>query len=287
MQRTPNQKLTKLLIGAWEIEEHPKRYCGQHPWGPPITHWLFLGEYGLLVGPESVLPDAVADFDFGIRVGGIHADRSRHIAIYGKDPQGGGRGYYELDDNLLFIGLGITPGTRPPRFATDCGWYFSFARDPSFTLPHVWERSREPVRHPVIGTVTWEDTDWCWKTRVSIHGASAIDIEIEENLLCLGSQIDGVAKVVEWLGIEANLQEVLLGSGRHLAGFIFEDVDDTDVNVDEWDEARIGTTCEPIVLRCRNGECVLWLKTSLDEHLLNAYFRNESGDVRFEGVGSQ
>ena len=114
------------LAGAWRIEEAPRLHGRDHPLGFPNTHWLIIGDRGIVIRDA---PHEPIDFDFRIRIDDTATPRE--IRLGGRE---GGIGYFETDGEFLFICLG-PGGARPPRFASDCGQYFSFVRDPDFPLP--------------------------------------------------------------------------------------------------------------------------------------------------------
>lgn len=102
--------------GAWRIEESPNRRGRPHPYGGRNTHWVIVGDRGIVFRDRIPRP---LRFDFRLAVHDTVAPSE--CGILGKH---GGSGYYENDGDLLFVALGIQGG-RPPRFASDCGDFFA------------------------------------------------------------------------------------------------------------------------------------------------------------------
>ena len=80
-----------------------------------------------------------------------------------------------------------------------------------------------------------------------------------------------------------------LACGEAVAEWVFEEPERHGIDLAEWDEKRVGETCDVYLLHCDDGRVWLWGGTWFEiDHSLRAHMRINGdvidvGDVSIEG----
>lgn len=261
------------LQGAWRIEEAPRRNNQNHAYGIPNTHWLIIGDRGIVVRDRA--PSSLA-FDFRIRVDAT--SKPHECSISGEH---GGTGYLEIDGDLLFVGLGLHGG-RPPRFASDCGNFFAFQRDPDFVVPAVPEWSRSQIDSQCLGSLIWNRRepeymgDWIGKVRLS--DGTECEIWANDYLVPIKHFLSRIEAAFLWL--QQNLDQVKLVCAEKVADWIEDESQYASLVLDD-----VADTIAINVLAATDGKIHLWAGTSIPiDHSIKVWLEFSGGSIRATGV---
>ena len=257
------------LQGAWRIEECP----AGSPYGPPNTHWLFVGDR-----VKVCTPSTAASPEFTFRVRTYDEFNPKQLGVWGQPIVGG---YYEVDDDLLFMSFGKR--ARPPRFASDCGLFFAFTRDPELPMPAFPRPSREPIDDDVFGRLTWSDpgTEWMgkWTGEFPLRGGPTCELWVDDYLAPIDLLLPALKRVYAWLS--QDLEAVIAACAEK----VFDWIDDLDEFPGPWDVAQIADTIHVDTIHSSNREVSLWAGTSIPiDHSIRVYLKIDEDSIAVEDV---
>ncbi|MDB4766178.1 hypothetical protein OAG71_00675 [bacterium] len=270
------------LQGAWRIEEAPYRNKRDHAYGFPNSHWIVIGDRGLVIC--NCIPEPFA-FDFRLRVDttatphecGVWGE-PHECGVWGEH---GGNGYYETDREFLFIGLGQNGG-RPPRFASDCGDFFAFQRDHDFSMPTVPMWPRDEISSDTLGQLTWDQStpeymgDWIGRVKLSDGGEC--EIRASDYLIPIEQFLPKIELTFQWL--QHGLKEVKLICGEKVAWWVDEDDEYRHLTVEE-----VAATISVTEISASNGNIHLWATTSIPiDHVIRVWLDFGNNSIRATGA---
>jgi len=263
----------KQLHGAWRIEEAPRRRKRDHAYGFPNTHWIIVGDRGLVI--RDLVPQPFA-FDFRIHIDTKTAPQE--CGIWGDH---GGSGYCEIDDDFLFIGLGLHGG-RPPRFAIDCGNFFALQRDPDFPMPTVPAWPRDEITSSTLGRLAWNQREpeymGDWIGKVALPDGTDCEIWAGDYLIPIRQFLPKIESTYRWL--LKHLTEVKLIGGEKVAEWVDEDDDYSQLTVEQ-----VADTISVNVIEATNGDIYLWAATSIPiDHAIRIWLEFSDDSIRATGA---
>jgi hypothetical protein len=258
--------------GAWRLEEYP----AGSPYGPPNTHWLFVGDRVKVCTSSTA---ASPGFTFRVRT---YDDFNPKRLGIGDAERMGSAGYYEVDDDLLFLSFGKR-GIRPPRFASDCGLFFAFTRDPAFPMPAFPKPSREPIDDDVFGRLMWSDpgTEWLgqWTGECQLRGGWACELSVSDYLAPIEFLLPTLKRVYEWLSQE--LEAVIAACAEK----VFDWIDDLDELPGPSEVSRVAETIHVDAIHSSNRDVHLWAHTNIPiDHSIRVYLRIDDESIAVEDV---
>ncbi len=261
------------LHGAWRIEEAPCRNNEDHPYGFPSTHWLILGDRVAVV--RERVPEPL-HFDFRIDI-----DDSSHPSECNIGGQHGGVGYYEVDDDLLLIGVGLH-GCRPPRFASDCGNFFAFTRDHAFELPALPDWPRADIFSESLGQLVWDPRQpeylGDWKGLVDLPDGHQCEVWASDYLIPLAHYLPHVEMAYHWL--QDHLPDVKAVCGERVREWI-----DEDAQYRRLTREQVAATISINTIVATDGDVYLWASTSIPiDHSIRVDLESEGQAIRASGV---
>lgn len=250
--------------GAWRIEQSPD--C--HEYGFPNTHWLIVGDR------VKVIRDAIRDPRvFDMRIYFDWRNRNQFTGLIGKHA---GPGHAEVDGDLLFISFGKN-GVVPPRFASDCGLFFAFTRDPNIPLPKIETVSENPIDDAVLGRFVRraQIRGGEWAGSVTLGNGVCCEVSIEDYLRPIDLQISKVKDLVTW--INDNIDAIQTECGVMVREWSVPENQEFDRFPIEHFARTV--TVSSIVM----GDCqlYLWARTSISiDHSLRVWL-DDDPDQRF------
>ena len=261
------------LNGAWRIEEAPRRHNRDHAYGFPNTHWVIIGDRGLVF--RDSIPEPFV-FDFRLRVD--TSTTPHECGIWG---QNGGAGYCEIDDDFLFIGLGLHGG-RPPRFASNCGNFFAFQRDSSFPIPTVPVWPRNTIKSSVVGQLTWNHRELEymgeWIGSVKLPDGNECEIWADDYLIPIAQFLPKLESTSLWL--QNSLPEVKRVCGERVVEWVDEEEEYRNLTVQE-----AADTISVDVISATNGDFHLWASTSIPiDHSIRVWLVFSDDSIRATGA---
>jgi len=189
----------------------------------------------------------------------------------------GGHGFFDVGEDLLFIGLGISGG-RPPRFASDCGYFFSFERDENFELPDVPVWSRSEVYSSELGAIVWHPNANEWRGDVILSDSTRCEIWVSDYLIPIHRFITKIENVYGWL--RDNLTEVKSICGERVEEWIDEDEELSQLGSDE-----VSATISINSISASNGDIHLWASTSIPiDHSIRVHLDIDNHHIRAIGA---
>lgn len=254
------------IVGAWKIEESPEG----HRHGLPNTHWLVVGDRVMVIR-ERITSPTIFDMKIWCEPRGIE----NSIQFSGRY---GGRGFAEVDGDILFISIGKNGGSLP-RFAPECGWFFAFTRDRDFKLPAVDLPSRDPVTHPVLGQLDWNYDLQAWAGNVAITEELLCGVLLDDTLAPLDIQIPRLLAFIDWL--RANLSIAILACAERVREWTVPE----DQDFDDWPLEKFTKTISIDSIDCGMDDIHLWASTSLPiDHSLCVWIETHNNQFAIHGV---
>lgn len=258
------------LQGAWRLEELPRPGGRDHAYGFPNTHWLIVGHRIVVTNREVQQPIC-----FDMRLSVDNELSPLGISLSGAH---GGRGHFEVDDDILVLNFG-TSGVTPPRFASDCGLYFSFIRDHEYVLPEIPERSTEDIHDEVVGTLVCQNE--IRQERVgscTLADDSQCEITLCDELAPNEILLPILHQLVHWL--QQGLPEV-----KDACGEAVQDWMDEDDAYESWTRSQFADTIEVHSIEMDEYRCYLWAATSVPiDHCLRVFLKFDGDQIRVDGV---